>query len=273
MHKKNIFLFLMLLFSIEILNAQNYLVNYNFNYINDSLNKLDVKSEEMIVRIYDDGFVFMPKNDFRNDTIIVDVANLLENGKIDMKSIYDKYGKTDNNVRFFYNKSTNKYLIQANVFTTKTTFEDNVPLIEWKLSNETKKIKDYLAKKATANIFDRTWEAWYTEEIPISYGPYKFHGLPGLILEIKDSNDFFNFEFLSFNKSNSSIPKKLNEDRINISRKEFEDLQLLYKTDPIKLVDPNLQRINNVNDYNKNKKAKLELNNNSIERGIQFNLK
>lgn len=63
---------------------------------------------------------------------------------------------------------------------------DTPPLIKWNVKHkETKKIGKYVCKKATATFRGTDLEAYYTTEIPISTGPYKFKGLPGLILEIK----------------------------------------------------------------------------------------
>lgn len=63
---------------------------------------------------------------------------------------------------------------------------DNPPVIKWNLKyKETKKIGKYVCKKATATFRGTDIEAWYTIDIPVPLGPYKFKGLPGLILEVK----------------------------------------------------------------------------------------
>ncbi|KFF01416.1 hypothetical protein IX39_12690 [Chryseobacterium formosense] len=63
---------------------------------------------------------------------------------------------------------------------------DTVPEIKWDIKHkETKRIGKYNCKKATANFRGTVVEAYYTTEIPVSIGPYKFSGLPGLILELK----------------------------------------------------------------------------------------
>ena len=63
----------------------------------------------------------------------------------------------------------------------------------WKLVNKDTLIHGYDCKKAVLNHLGRDWIAWYTTKMPVFYGPYKFHGLPGLIMNIKDSEDTFNF--------------------------------------------------------------------------------
>ncbi|RQP08197.1 MAG: GLPGLI family protein [Chryseobacterium sp.] len=59
--------------------------------------------------------------------------------------------------------------------------------INWQLSPETQKIGDYTAQKATTSFGGREWVAWFTTELPFPDGPYKFHGLPGLIVKSEDT--------------------------------------------------------------------------------------
>lgn len=63
--------------------------------------------------------------------------------------------------------------------------------LEWQLLNEVKTIKNFKCNKATVNFRGRTFVAWYTLDIPISAGPWKFYGLPGLILEITDTENMY----------------------------------------------------------------------------------
>ena len=79
-----------------------------------------------------------------------------------------------NNTYFTYQIKKTNYIVS-----------DNPPPIKWNLKyKETKKIGKYTCKKATATFRGTNIEAYYTQEIPVSIGPYKFKGLPGLILEI-----------------------------------------------------------------------------------------
>ena len=63
--------------------------------------------------------------------------------------------------------------------------KDSITKFNWKLiSNESIKIMGYTCEKATLNFRGRDYIAFYTTELPISFGPWKFKGLPGLILNI-----------------------------------------------------------------------------------------
>ena len=58
----------------------------------------------------------------------------------------------------------------------------------WSLTNgQLVTILDHKCHKATLTFGQRVYTAWYAPDIPIHYGPYKFEGLPGLIMQIEDS--------------------------------------------------------------------------------------
>lgn len=58
---------------------------------------------------------------------------------------------------------------------------------DWEIQSDTMSILGYACQKATCRWRGRDYTAWFTEEIPISDGPYKFFGLPGLIVSVEDS--------------------------------------------------------------------------------------
>lgn len=68
--------------------------------------------------------------------------------------------------------------------------------IRWNLQIETRKQDNFKLQKATTRYGGREWIAWFTEDIPFSQGPYKFQGLPGLIVEIKDTKNNFIFRLV-----------------------------------------------------------------------------
>ena len=81
------------------------------------------------------------------------------------------------------------------VVTRNAIYENNQPNyfvfndstnIKWQLQEEHKKVSGYQCQKASTTFRGRNYEAWFTGEIPLSFGPWKFNGLPGLILEIYD---------------------------------------------------------------------------------------
>jgi len=97
-----------------------------------------------------------------------------------------------------YNSANLYYLLKIPKMSDRFHYVEKKALFEWKIKEETKSIKDYKVQKATTTFAGRDYIAWFAPEIPISDGPYKFNGLPGLILEIYDTEKYWNFEFFRF---------------------------------------------------------------------------
>ncbi len=72
--------------------------------------------------------------------------------------------------------------------------------IDWTITTEKRDIGGYACYKATGQFGGRTYEAWFTEEIPFSVGPWKLNGLPGAILEANDSTNEVRFRYAGLDK-------------------------------------------------------------------------
>ncbi len=76
-------------------------------------------------------------------------------------------------------------------------------ITNWTLTNETKTIDSYLCYKATYNHSAKSMQglvtAWYCPELPFSFGPKGYGGLPGLIVELSDKRGVIGIKTLSLN--------------------------------------------------------------------------
>lgn len=131
-----------------------------------------------------------------------------------------------------YRNSFNKILLRQKERAGET-FIINYPFpyLKWKLKNETKKIGNYLCYKAISKREYKNSKGqlkydiiigWYSQDIPISIGPYLYGGLPGLILELETEREIFQVTKIKLNNSNFKItkPKK----GINISLKKYDSI-------------------------------------------------
>ncbi|MBP1164539.1 GLPGLI family protein [Chryseobacterium sp. PvR013] len=107
--------------------------------------------------------------------------------------------------------------------------------INWEVLPETKTFEGFKAQKATTHFGGRNWIAWFTNDIQIQDGPYKFCGLPGLILHIEDEEGTHIFNMVGSQKLNDSlslIDSKTAE--IFLTKEKFNKLWLEYIKDPAK---------------------------------------
>ena len=94
----------------------------------------------------------------------------------------------------------------------------------WKLIDRDTLIHGFVCKNATLNYGGREWNAWYAPEIPISVGPYKFHGLPGLIMAINDREHVFSFIANEVKKGHFVFDSKIEDYFIKDGGKPFESI-------------------------------------------------
>lgn len=100
-------------------------------------------------------------------------------------------------------KADLKYRLSTSTF---LVYSDSVPSLEWRFSDEdTDSIMGYDCRKATVEFAGRSYTAWFTPEIPLSFGPYKFGGLPGLILKLEDAERQYIWKAMGFERDNSPI--------------------------------------------------------------------
>lgn len=133
----------------------------------------------------------------------------------------------------------------ANGFTPTTIGYSEDLKFNWNILGDKQKIGEYNTQKATTEFGGRKWTAWFTTDIPFQDGPYKFYGLPGLIVKIEDENKDYSWvlqgnkkikdytEF-SYIENMMKISGKVNE----LSKEKFEKTFSDFKNDPFASVRP-----------------------------------
>lgn len=175
----NFFLFF---FSLGVLvNAQEsgILVQYSSNMGNFSNKETLIARGSQSIYITDALLIVNEKNanirsiDESTNTIVVDPKTI-------------KLDKTT----YFRTLNSNKVLYNYELSGKTVMVEDIMPDFNWNLDYlETKKIGEYICNKATLSYRGSEIEAWYASKLQVPFGPWKFKGLPGLILELYSIND------------------------------------------------------------------------------------
>ena len=110
---------------------------------------------------------------------------------------------------FYYNIVTNECLLQKDFM--GELFLISMQPIEWEIKQESKQIGNYTCFKAIKKdtiTKNKKIIAWFTPQIPISFGPKEFNGLPGLILEVNHSLVNFKATKIEINPKNLENIKK-----------------------------------------------------------------
>ena len=126
-------------------------------------------------------------------------------------------------------------------------YTEPLPEIEWTLRDGTREVIGYDCRRATCRFRGRDYEAWYTEELPLATGPWKFHGLPGLILKASDSRQHYTFVCTGIEKAGKEEAILfIGSEYEPISRKDLLRIHERFAADPIgylKETSPGMQII------------------------------
>lgn len=133
--------------------------------------------------------------------------------------------------------SDNKLTVYSDMVPDHYKYEQNLPIIEWNLTEETDSVCGYECRKANGNYGGRDWIVWYTEEIPVPFGPWKMIGLPGLVLKAVADNGIHSFEAITFRKGNDKITKPSVPNVNTISHEKFIQRKNIYDLDPMSSIN------------------------------------
>ncbi len=95
-------------------------------------------------------------------------------------------------------------------------------------------ILGHRCQKATCRWRGRDYVAWFAPDIPIRRGPWKFGGLPGLIMKIHDVDSLYVFEAVAIEKGNFPIYQYPKEEFMKSTRTHTWKLQIAYNRNYLK---------------------------------------
>jgi GLPGLI family protein len=89
----------------------------------------------------------------------------------------------------YWNLTEGKVSVYTSIFGSKYLVEEDIPVMDWEIVEDSvQTILGYECHKATTAFRGRVWTVWYAEDIPVSLGPWKLNGLPGMILQAECNN-------------------------------------------------------------------------------------
>jgi len=97
----------------------------------------------------------------------------------------------------YTNLKTSRMVSRQQAFTELVLVDDSLQPIQWTIHSDRRLFNTLNTQKATARVRGRDYTAWFCPDIPVSTGPWKLFGLPGLILEAYDDKGHVRFLFES----------------------------------------------------------------------------
>lgn len=203
---------------------------YNYSFLSD-ISKQNKRTEDrMILQIGKNQSKYFSYTNLLVDSIMKSTLSIEE------KLLKIKKFKRTVTSKIYKNLKKNKLSFLDKIFMTDYKCTEDIPDFKWKILDEYSKILGYECQKATCKFRGREYTAWFTKNLPINNGPWKFHGLPGLIMKVVDSENHFQFTIVGIRKLNNTpitFPKK---QYLNTSMKKFQTVKTKFNQNPIAFI-------------------------------------
>jgi GLPGLI family protein len=180
---------------------------YKFTYRLDSTTAA-TRTETMRLQIGSKLSRFESLNALRGDSVgeaAFAAAKLQSAGSgsiptINLKGMENPAFRSSFRGQIIYKIPTSKQVVVTDkIFTSNYVYQEPFLLL-WTVGPATATVAGYACQRATATWGGRTWEAWFTREVPVAEGPYKFYGLPGLIVKAGDMRNHYVYELIAVRK-------------------------------------------------------------------------
>lgn len=117
-------------------------------------------------------------------------------------------------------------------------YTEPAPKQQWTLHTETQTVIGYKCQRATCRFRGRDFEAWFAPSIPVKRGPWKFQGLPGLILKVYDKDKLYTFEAIGLETRQYPITRfKQSKEYSRSTREKVWKMQRQWHENWFKAVD------------------------------------
>lgn len=192
--------------------AQNQRIIYDFTFQRDSTDVNSKIKAQYALDILKDHSRFVSLTKLKRDAYVDSMRKAIETkgGIQNFQSLTINFGGMGSGAAYeIYKFNNGKTRFQQKFLKDTYGYEEDQASLAWQVTETTEKYGQYNCQLATVNYGGRNWNALFTTDIPISSGPYKFAGLPGLIVKMWDDKNHCLYELAeikSLNDVNNSIP-------------------------------------------------------------------
>lgn len=254
-------------FQSDSIDQVRLLVQYELAYVNDSTNEKQLQEplkETLMLEIGQKVSKCYSYTVYLRDSILTEDYKMGASQET-VNQHAQAYSNGNITYQIFKNHPKGKVTTTDRLATTNLLCEENNECPEWQLHPDTMTVLSYPCRKATCRFKGRDYTAWYTMDIPVSDGPWKLHGLPGLILKAEEARGHFTFTCTGLEKNEKTILIHT-KGREKLSRKELDKMYERYYGDPIGFLSANAPNVKiNITDEHGNPVKKYSTPYNPIE--------
>ncbi|SDE78622.1 GLPGLI family protein [Epilithonimonas hungarica] len=214
----------------------------------DTINLVDMKMERTFLDVKNNQSLFISESKLLRDSLVAVLKSQtnpdikkskkdkpefpkLANGKSIQPTFFEYFIKKNNE---------DKTVSLVESIGSKQVYYQEDRKMNWNISDQVSNFNGYKAQKATMSFGGRIWTAWFAPDIKVYDGPYKFSGLPGLIVKLEDEKGDYKFNFLKKISIPNSFSEDIRPDARKSTRINFQGDKASVKMEMVKNKDPEI---------------------------------
>lgn len=228
------FTIIVLVFVAQIAFAQTTRFIYQVSMKPDSTDQNNIKTEMAFLDATPEKSIFYGEKRLKRDSLLTKMRET-RGGSFDRTQMQNLRSNIDFTIEKDFKTGTKTF--NSRIGRDQYSYDEDRPM-EWKILAETATIGDYKTQKAETQFAGRTWYAWFATDIPIQDGPYKFAGLPGLIVKAEDAKGDYSFDLKETKKIASPTVFEQRGNIIKVKRTVFNQQLEKFRKDPTSFSPP-----------------------------------
>lgn len=245
------------------------LVHYKFTWYRDTTSRYPY-TENMVL------YVGKSASAYRSyDGVVYRAQFKKAYAKAAAKSVDGRVGidriDVGSNAEYYEFPNERKLLTKDKILINSYVVESPMPVIDWKIIGDTATFDGLHCQKATCHFKGRDYTAWFCPDLPVHTGPWKLNGLPGVIVDARDTKNEVVFQFNGVEKA-VPAPKKRGpavpeQEQPPIIRDLDDDMNIIAS--PPRTIKTTQKEFNKLNDiWHKDPQAFAQATMESLQAGL-----
>ena len=239
---KKIIIFIIFFCGFVGFSQEVYKVEYTYKDFSQSTKcTLYTNNKDALFKFYDDremGILDLPDGD------VTHVAN-------------------DELSKFYY--TNDKFVFCRHIFSVYEIlyFDEYKEKLKWTINIDSKKrIGKYNCTEAKIKLNGRNYTIWFTFDVPVKFGPMKFHSLPGMVVEVAEDTGYFTLTFDKISKTTKPKDFDFYKNYLLVTKKNVYDYITYEKKTVDAVVANKIRLIESI------KKSNLEGGNTTVDENL-----
>ena len=208
--KKQLLLIVILLEAFITAKAQKpdtarMLIHYKFTWVRDTANREHPYTENMVLYIGQSAGAYRSYDAIAYNAQFKKAWAEAVAASPDGRPMINRRG-VGSVVEYYQYPNEKKLLTKNKLMTNNYAIESPMPAIDWKTSSDTATFGGLHCQKANGHFKGRDYTVWFCPDLPVHTGPWKLNGLPGVIVDARDTKGEVVFQFDGVEKAVPTSP-------------------------------------------------------------------